>query len=217
MGRHTKHKRKPHLCATCGEDHPEMFCTAIASRNANAVRAPITCPVSRSAPRCRHATARHEAAQAERLDAGRDCRRRKVWFDRSAVSRGVEGRMSDLPNGVELVEIDDKDYCWKPCDLRQMPMVVEGRHERRPEVRMCFQCDPPTGVAFRLLELMHRSKGSRWRWKPYYEDAASGITIYHGDCLDVMASMPDGSVDAIWTDPPYSHGTPTAICCRAAL
>lgn len=25
MGRHTKHKRKPHLCATCGEDRPEMF------------------------------------------------------------------------------------------------------------------------------------------------------------------------------------------------
>lgn len=29
------------------------------------------------------------------------------------------------------------------------------------------------------------------------------VTIYHGDCLAVMADMPAGSVDAIVTDPPY--------------
>jgi len=29
-------------------------------------------------------------------------------------------------------------------------------------------------------------------------------TIHHGDCLDVMRSMPDGSVDAVVTDPPYA-------------
>ena len=28
-------------------------------------------------------------------------------------------------------------------------------------------------------------------------------TIHHGDCLDVMRSLPDGSVDVIVTDPPY--------------
>ena len=28
-------------------------------------------------------------------------------------------------------------------------------------------------------------------------------TIHHGDCLDVMRSMPDGSVDAVVCDPPY--------------
>jgi DNA modification methylase len=27
--------------------------------------------------------------------------------------------------------------------------------------------------------------------------------IHHGDCLDVMAAMPEASVDAIVTDPPY--------------
>ena len=30
--------------------------------------------------------------------------------------------------------------------------------------------------------------------------------IIHGDCLDVLRSMPDGSVDAVITDPPYSSG-----------
>jgi len=36
---------------------------------------------------------------------------------------------------------------------------------------------------------------------PYYQDDA--VTIYHGDALDVMRSMPDNSVDLIATDPPY--------------
>lgn len=40
--------------------------------------------------------------------------------------------------------------------------------------------------------------------KPYYEDAA--VTIYHGDCIAVLAAMEAESVDMIWTDPPYGHG-----------
>jgi DNA modification methylase len=35
--------------------------------------------------------------------------------------------------------------------------------------------------------------------KPYYEHA--GITIYHGDCRDVLPELQ--AVDLIWTDPPY--------------
>jgi site-specific DNA-methyltransferase (adenine-specific) len=38
---------------------------------------------------------------------------------------------------------------------------------------------------------------------PYYED--SGITIYHGDCREVLPTLPDASVDFIFTDPPYGH------------
>jgi DNA modification methylase len=33
------------------------------------------------------------------------------------------------------------------------------------------------------------------------------LTIHHGDCLQVMATLPDGSVDVVLTDPPYSSGT----------
>jgi DNA modification methylase len=29
------------------------------------------------------------------------------------------------------------------------------------------------------------------------------VTLYCGDCLEVMKSLPDGSVDAVVTDPPY--------------
>lgn len=31
-------------------------------------------------------------------------------------------------------------------------------------------------------------------------------TIHHGDCLEIMATLPDASVDAIVTDPPYCSG-----------
>jgi DNA modification methylase len=38
--------------------------------------------------------------------------------------------------------------------------------------------------------------------KPYYEHA--GITIYHGDCRDILPSLP--KVDLVLTDPPYGVG-----------
>ena len=40
--------------------------------------------------------------------------------------------------------------------------------------------------------------------QPYYE--AGGVTIYHGDCLEIMPTLESGSVDMIWTDPPYGQG-----------
>jgi len=32
---------------------------------------------------------------------------------------------------------------------------------------------------------------------------ADNVTLHHGDCLEVMASIPDNSVDLVLTDPPY--------------
>lgn len=37
--------------------------------------------------------------------------------------------------------------------------------------------------------------------RPYYEHG--GVTIFHGDCLDVLPMVPDASVNLIATDPPY--------------
>lgn len=40
--------------------------------------------------------------------------------------------------------------------------------------------------------------------KPYYDE--DGITIYHGDCREILLSLTLDSVDAVVTDPPYSSG-----------
>ena len=39
----------------------------------------------------------------------------------------------------------------------------------------------------------------------YYQD--DHVTLYHGDCRDVLAGMPNQSVDAVITDPPYTERT----------
>jgi site-specific DNA-methyltransferase (adenine-specific) len=42
--------------------------------------------------------------------------------------------------------------------------------------------------------------------KPYYADGA--VTLYHGDCRDVLPALPQGrsGADLLLTDPPYGHG-----------
>jgi site-specific DNA-methyltransferase (adenine-specific) len=39
---------------------------------------------------------------------------------------------------------------------------------------------------------------------PYYQDGA--VTIYCGDCVDIMRSLDEVCVDAVITDPPYCSG-----------
>lgn len=39
---------------------------------------------------------------------------------------------------------------------------------------------------------------------PYYQD--ENVTLYHGDCREVLAAVPDRSVNAVITDPPYNIG-----------
>lgn len=41
--------------------------------------------------------------------------------------------------------------------------------------------------------------------EPYYEDEF--VTLYHGDCREVMATLEDNSIDCVITDPPYSERT----------
>ena len=38
----------------------------------------------------------------------------------------------------------------------------------------------------------------------YYQD--EHVAVHHGDCLEVLATLPDASVDAVVTDPPYGLG-----------
>lgn len=42
--------------------------------------------------------------------------------------------------------------------------------------------------------------------KPYYSH--DGITIYHGDCREVLPSLADNSFEMVLADPPYNSGLP---------
>lgn len=44
--------------------------------------------------------------------------------------------------------------------------------------------------------------------EPYYQQ--DGITIYHGDCRDILPSIDTASVDLVLSDPPYGVGYVTA-------
>jgi DNA modification methylase len=39
------------------------------------------------------------------------------------------------------------------------------------------------------------------QFQPAFQDPF--VTVYHGDCLDILPVLPDGSVQAVVTDPPY--------------
>lgn len=45
--------------------------------------------------------------------------------------------------------------------------------------------------------------------EPYYHDESAGITIYCGDCRDILPTLEAGSVDLVLTDPPYGVNEPT--------
>lgn len=39
----------------------------------------------------------------------------------------------------------------------------------------------------------------------YYQD--DYVTLYHGDCLDILRDLPENSIDSVVTDPPYGLAT----------
>jgi len=39
--------------------------------------------------------------------------------------------------------------------------------------------------------------------KPYYQD--DYVTLYNGDCREILPQIESGSIDMVFTDPPYGH------------
>ncbi len=44
-------------------------------------------------------------------------------------------------------------------------------------------------------------KRSKFKHKPYY--AKPGFILYHADCLNILAELPENSIDMVFADPPY--------------
>ena len=50
--------------------------------------------------------------------------------------------------------------------------------------------------------------------RPAFQDLSSGVTIFHGDCIDLLNRLPEHSVEVVFADPPYflSNG---GVTCHA--
>jgi DNA modification methylase len=69
------------------------------------------------------------------------------------------------------------------------------------DAAMVMEAVTPSGQDGRADGGSGRGRGM----KPYYDDG-KGIVIYHARCEDVLASLPDGSIDLVVTSPPYNLG-----------
>ena len=49
---------------------------------------------------------------------------------------------------------------------------------------------------------------------PVFHDPLHHIKIFQGDCLEILAAIPDGVVDLIFADPPYFLSN-DGITCQA--
>ncbi len=47
-----------------------------------------------------------------------------------------------------------------------------------------------------------------------FHDKKHGIKIYQGDCLDILAAIPEAQIDLIFADPPYFLSN-NGITCHA--
>src|SRR5699024_9465342 len=65
---------------------------------------------------------------------------------------------------------------------------------------------PPTTVHNIWPEKRHQCCRRRLRASLMPERRRNLPTIHHGDCIQVMNTMPANSIDAIVTDPPYGLG-----------
>ena len=50
--------------------------------------------------------------------------------------------------------------------------------------------------------------------EPVFHDKKHGIKIYQGDCLEILAAIPEGCIDLIFADPPYFLSN-NGITCHA--
>ncbi len=48
--------------------------------------------------------------------------------------------------------------------------------------------------------------------EPVFHDPKRHIKIYHGDCLEILAAVPEGCVDLIFADPPYFLSNDGVTC-----
>src|ERR1035438_3900146 len=89
-----------------------------------------------------------------------------------------------------LSRVCDERRCAPPCDNP----CGSGRTLSTTKEMKVFKC-------WKRSKTMQETQNERGR--DMTTDTTARNTIIHGNCIQVMESMPTGSVDFILTDPPY--------------
>ena len=126
----------------------------------------------------------------------------QLWLERVRVERAVE---SGLP------EVDDRYHVWR------VPLLNAANRERIGEVVIdaytsLIAEDKSTSGAVLEARLLGRngspgttrSTGSNGRYKL----STLRNTVAQGDCEEVLHDLPAGSVDLVFTSPPYYNARP---------
>jgi len=123
-----------------------------------------------------------------------------IWLENVGLEQAV---------AFGLPEVDDRYHVWR------VPLVSKGQRERIGEVVV----DAHTSLIYQdkttskdiLEERILRRKGSkrkRTSKNKQYKLSSLRNTIACGDAEDVLQQLPEGSVDLVFTSPPYYNAKP---------
>lgn len=76
--------------------------------------------------------------------------------------------------------------------MKREQLPIPGTAERTLSINPCNEV-----LASRSFPLVPPSMG------PAYRSDDQRVTLYHGDCLDILGRLPPESVDVVFADPPY--------------
>ncbi len=125
-----------------------------------------------------------------------------VWLQRAQLQKAV---------GFGLPEVDDRYHVWR------VPLLNQATQERIGEVVIDARTslileDKSTALAVLEARLLGRDKVAPAqrvsRSNGCYVLSSLRNTIALGDCEDILQDLPAGSVDLVFTSPPYYNARP---------
>ena len=108
-----------------------------------------------------------------------------------------------------LPEVDDRYHVWRVplCD-RQNAKIGEVVIDAYTTEILYHKTTKPEILEARLLQRGNGSVAHRHKSKAEYTLSPLRNTVGLGNCVDLMDEMPAGSVDLIFTSPPYFNARP---------
>ena len=123
-----------------------------------------------------------------------------IWLERTGLEEAI---IFGLP------EIDDRYHIWR------VPLVGKDQRERVGEIAIdartsLVYADKTTSKDILEKRLLRRRDSQRKRTprNRQYKISALRNTIACGDAEDILQQLPEGSVDLIFTSPPYYNARP---------